>query len=48
MVFSFSNQDHEIESSLEEFKQDILILKLKITEIFIIWGQIWAVCENDE
>ena len=43
----FVDQDHELEFSMEEFKQDILISKLKITEIFAICGEIWTSFKND-
>ena len=46
--YYFSDQDHKIEHTLEEFKNEILLSKLKITEIFTIWGEIWASCINDQ
>ncbi|MBO8230527.1 hypothetical protein CU313_06785 [Prochlorococcus marinus str. MU1404] len=46
--YYFSDQDHKIEHTLEEFKNEILLSKLKITEIFTIWGEIWATCVNDQ
>ena len=46
--YYFSDQDHKIEHSLEEFQYEISLSKLKIIEIFTIWGEIWASCENDD
>ncbi len=46
--YYFSDQDHKIEHSFEEFKYEMSLSKLKITEIFTIWGEIWASCENDK
>ena len=46
--YYFSDQDHKIEHSLDEFKYEMSLSKLKIIEIFTIWGEIWASCENDK
>ena len=45
--FYYSDEDHKIEHSLEEFKNEINLTKLKVNEIFTLWGEIWASCEND-
>ena len=42
-----SDQDHKIEHSLEEFKYEMSLSKLKIKEIFTMWGEIWANCEKN-
>ena len=44
-IYYFSDEDHKIEHSLEEFKYEIGLTSLKINEIFTIWGEIWASCE---
>lgn len=46
--YYFSDPDHKIEHTLDEFKNEIKLSKLKIKEIFTIWGEIWASCENDK
>ncbi len=45
-IVYFSDSDHKIEHTLEEFKNEILMSNLKIKEIFTAWGEIWANCEN--
>ena len=45
--YYFSDQDHKIEHSLEEFKYEMSLSKLKIKEIFTMWGEIWANCEKN-
>ena len=47
-IYYFSDQDHKIEHSLEEFKYEMCLSKLKIKEIFTMWGEIWANCENNK
>ena len=44
----FSDVDHKVEHKLEEFKSEIFISNLKITEILTMWGEIWAKCENEQ
>ena len=45
--YYYSDPDHKIEHSLKEFKNEISLSKLKIKEVFTIWGEIWASCEHD-
>ena len=44
----FSDLDHEIEHTIDEFKKEISDSKLKIKEMFTIWGEIWANCSNEK
>ena len=46
-IYYFSDKDHKIEHTLEEFKEEIQSSNLKIIEIFTIWGEIWANCINE-
>ena len=46
-IYYYSDPDHKIEHSLEEFKNEISLSNLKIKEVFTIWGEIWASFEND-
>lgn len=46
-IYYFSDPDHKIEHSLEEFKKEMSLSKLIVKEVFTIWGEIWASCEND-
>ena len=41
----FSDDDHKIEHTLQEFIDEMKNSGLKIIEIKIIWGEIWAVCK---
>ena len=45
-IYYFSDLDHEIEHTIEEFKKEITAVDLRIKEINTIWGEIWANCEN--
>ena len=47
-IYYFSDQDHKIEHSLDEFKKEMSLSNLKIREIHTIWGEIWASCENEK
>ena len=44
--YYYSDQDHKIEHSIMEFKNEMSLSKLKIKELFTIWGEIWASCEK--
>ena len=46
-IYYFSDLDHKIEHTLEEFRNEIETSNLNIKEIYTIWGEIWANCEND-
>ena len=41
----FSDNDHKIEHTLQEFIDEMKNSGLKIIEIKLIWGEIWAVCK---
>ena len=47
-MYYFSDQDHEIEHTIEEFRNEIKDANLKIKEIYTNWGEIWANCSNDK
>ena len=47
-MYYFSDLDHEIEHTIDEFKKEISDSKLKIKEMFTIWGEIWANCSNEK
>tara|TARA_Y100000589_G_C27190419_1_gene644559 strand:- start:701 stop:1465 length:765 start_codon:yes stop_codon:yes gene_type:complete len=46
-IYYYSDTDHKIEHTVEEFKNEIIKTKLKIKELRTIWGEIWAYCENE-
>ena len=46
-IYYFSDLDHEIEHTIDEFHKEINCTNLKINEIYTIWGEIWASCENE-
>ena len=41
----FSDDDHKIEHTLQQFIDEMKNSGLKIIEIKIIWGEIWAICK---
>ena len=43
----FSDDDHKIEHSIDEFKKEMLASKLIIKEMKTIWGEIWVSCVNE-
>ncbi|MBO6960222.1 MAG: methyltransferase domain-containing protein [Prochlorococcus marinus CUG1438] len=43
-IYYYSDKDHKIEHSIEEFKKEINSCDLKIKELQTIWGEIWAHC----
>ena len=43
-IYYFSDKDHKIEHSIEEFKKEINFCNLRIKELKTIWGEIWAQC----
>lgn len=45
--YYYSDPDHKIEHSLEEFINEMGLSKLRIKEVFTMWGEIWASCEHD-
>ena len=46
-IYYFSDEDHKIEHTLEEFKYEIKLANLKIKEIYTLWGEIWSNCEYE-
>ena len=45
-MYYFSDPDHKIEHTIEEFKSEMHQSELRITSLKTIWGEIWAVCER--
>jgi len=45
-MYYFSDPDHKIEHTIEEFKSEMHQSELQITSLKTIWGEIWAVCER--
>ena len=43
-IYYYSDKDHKIEHSIQEFKKEINFCNLKIKEIKTNWGEIWAHC----
>jgi 2-polyprenyl-3-methyl-5-hydroxy-6-metoxy-1,4-benzoquinol methylase len=43
-VYYFSDLDHKIEHSLDEFFNEVKLAGLKAVSVKTIWGEIWAVC----
>jgi 2-polyprenyl-3-methyl-5-hydroxy-6-metoxy-1,4-benzoquinol methylase len=41
----FSDDDHKIEHTLEEFYAEMAAAGLVVTHIQTLWGEIWAVCK---
>ena len=46
-MYYFSDEDHKIEHTLEELKQELKVSNLKINETKIVWGEIWIKCEYE-
>ena len=40
----FSDKDHKIEHTLDEFEKELSLAKIKIDTITTVWGEIWASC----
>jgi len=47
-IYYYSDADHKIEHSIEEFKKEINFCNLKIKELKTVWGEIWAHCYNEQ
>ena len=43
----FSDNDHKIEHSINEFEKEMLASKLIIKEMKTLWGEIWVNCVNE-
>ncbi len=46
-MYYFSDNDHKIEHTLEELKEELKISNLKMDETLIVWGEIWTKCEYE-
>ena len=46
-IYYFSDNDHKIEHSINEFEKEMLASKLIIKEMKTIWGEIWVSCVNE-
>ncbi|MDA9723200.1 class I SAM-dependent methyltransferase [Candidatus Pelagibacter sp.] len=42
----FTDDEHFIEHSIQEFKEEMNKSNLKISKLLTIWGEIWCVCET--
>ena len=40
----FSDKDHKIEHTLDEFEKELSLAKIKIDTVITKWGEIWASC----
>ena len=47
-IYYYSDNDHEIEHTIEEFVNEMRLANLKVTEIKTIWGEIWATCKYEK
>ena len=43
-IYYYSDEDHKIEHTIQEFKKEIENCNLQITYMSTIWGEIWAEC----
>lgn len=43
-IYYFSDFDHKIEHTVEEFKKEMHQSDFSVKELITIWGEIWAVC----
>ena len=41
----YSDNDHKIEHTLNQFKKEMAVSKVQIDKLHTIWGEIWAVCK---
>tara|TARA_Y100001978_G_C23653563_1_gene414775 strand:+ start:104 stop:865 length:762 start_codon:yes stop_codon:yes gene_type:complete len=46
-MYYFSDLDHKIEHTVDEFKKEIYQSDFLIKELITIWGEIWAVCIHE-
>ncbi len=46
-MYYFSDNDHKIEHTIEEFKEEINQSGFLINELLTIWGEIWAECIHE-
>ena len=41
----YSDNDHKIEHTLNQFRKEMVVSKLQIEKLYTIWGEIWAICK---
>ena len=41
----YSDNDHKIEHTLNQFRKEMAVSKVQIDKLHTIWGEIWAVCK---
>ena len=46
-MYYFSDNDHKIEHTIEELKNELSKVNLVMREIKTVWGEIWTKCEYD-
>ena len=44
-VYYFSDIDHKIEHTVDQFKKELNKAGFTIRELITVWGEIWAYCE---
>ena len=44
----YSDNDHKIEHTIEEFLDEMREVRINITEVKTFWGEIWAVCKTNK
>lgn len=45
-TYYFSDPDHKIEHTLNEFSKEVELAGLKIKFVKTVWGEIWSVCQK--
>ncbi|MDC3073424.1 class I SAM-dependent methyltransferase [Prochlorococcus sp. AH-716-O13] len=43
-IYYYSDYDHKIEHNVDELKNELQKVNLRIKELYTIWGEIWAEC----
>ena len=46
-IYYFSDLDHKIEHTVNEFKKEMRQSDFLVKELITIWGEIWAVCIHE-
>tara|TARA_Y100001978_G_scaffold7258_1_gene6165 strand:- start:64 stop:825 length:762 start_codon:yes stop_codon:yes gene_type:complete len=46
-IYYFSDLDHKIEHTVDEFKKEMQKSDFSVKELITIWGEIWAVCIHE-
>ena len=44
-IYYYSDNDHKIEHTVNEFKEEMTASKIQIKNLNTVWGEIWAVCK---